>query len=428
MLQCMAGKLSALFMHIALSSSPRFRIPLASTEVVLLFVRVHTRAVNRAAELDVERAIAHAEKILKHHGLWWSSSSKYILINILQDDLVAWHENSSDFGAADAAGLVGSRLRKLHALMHACWSNTSVLLRTVAFSAEPPQSSHFRGKGANVWHQSILLSTRFYIQRPGHTSMFFDYNHLAHGRADLSSRIEPEGDTTDLDFAYADSLLGILTRMKSCHPCAERQHTALRDEEHHAKTFADTKHSNRWVKIFSPATTDQLRCGERVCIGVVQLLSDEAAFRQAFSRFHNDHVNGLTLAKLERRGQKAYVTNIFQDGTVSCFFGRFDLTVLRFPIEAVAMQVQLGSFDYNFFQTGSNPHETGVRFQTEWNGLPGVVQCLLPLSSSVPVLIGLSPRNEEQQRSFPHQFFWPTSALPTFCFWFFPSVAFKPRA
>ena len=66
----------------------------------------------------------------------------------------------------------------------------------------------------------------------------------------------------------------------------------------------------------------------------VHLLTDEARFRRSFSRFANDKVTGLTPAKLLRRGHEAIITQVFDDGSVSCLFN--DSVKLDFPIESAA--------------------------------------------------------------------------------------------
>ena len=66
----------------------------------------------------------------------------------------------------------------------------------------------------------------------------------------------------------------------------------------------------------------------------VRLLSDEASFREAFSRFQTDEVNFLTPKKLERLGQEAEIVEVYNDATVTCRFedgGHHDV-----PIEALS--------------------------------------------------------------------------------------------
>ena len=52
----------------------------------------------------------------------------------------------------------------------------------------------------------------------------------------------------------------------------------------------------------------------------MRLLSDEASFREAFSRFPNDDINGLSPDKLMRLGQEAQILQTYTDGTVTCRF------------------------------------------------------------------------------------------------------------
>ena len=64
----------------------------------------------------------------------------------------------------------------------------------------------------------------------------------------------------------------------------------------------------------------------------MRLLIDEVSFGEAFSRFPNDEVNGLSPDKLKRLGQEAEILEVYSDGTVTC---RFDDGVRHdMPIEA----------------------------------------------------------------------------------------------
>ena len=66
----------------------------------------------------------------------------------------------------------------------------------------------------------------------------------------------------------------------------------------------------------------------------VRLLSSETLFREAFSRFPNDELNGYSTAKLERLGQEAEILQEYSDRTVTC---RFDDGVRHdMPIEALS--------------------------------------------------------------------------------------------
>lgn len=68
----------------------------------------------------------------------------------------------------------------------------------------------------------------------------------------------------------------------------------------------------------------------------VHLLSDEASFREAFSRFPNDAVNGLSPDKLKRLGQEAEVLQIYEDSTVKV---RFDDGLEHdLPVEALVSE------------------------------------------------------------------------------------------
>ena len=64
----------------------------------------------------------------------------------------------------------------------------------------------------------------------------------------------------------------------------------------------------------------------------MRLLIDEMSFKEAFSRFPNDGLNGLSPDKLKRLGQEAEILNVYDDGTVTC---RFDDGVQHdMPIKA----------------------------------------------------------------------------------------------
>ena len=65
----------------------------------------------------------------------------------------------------------------------------------------------------------------------------------------------------------------------------------------------------------------------------VRLLSDEALFREAFLRFPNDELNGLSPAKLERLGWKAEVLEKYADRTLTFRFE--DGVQLDMPSEAI---------------------------------------------------------------------------------------------
>ena len=68
----------------------------------------------------------------------------------------------------------------------------------------------------------------------------------------------------------------------------------------------------------------------------VHLLSDEASFREAFSRFPNDAVNGLSPDKLKRLGQEAEVLQTYDDSTVKV---RFDDGLEHdLPVEALVSE------------------------------------------------------------------------------------------
>ena len=74
--------------------------------------------------------------------------------------------------------------------------------------------------------------------------------------------------------------------------------------------------------------------GRKIAIGSrLRLLSDEALFREAFSRFLTDEVNGLSPDKMKRLGQAAVILSTYDDFTVTC---RFDDGVVHdMPIEAL---------------------------------------------------------------------------------------------
>ena len=61
-------------------------------------------------------------------------------------------------------------------------------------------------------------------------------------------------------------------------------------------------------------------CIELVPGSRVRVLSDKVSFQEAFLRFRNDEVNGLSPAKLEQLGQEADIINTFSDGTATCEF------------------------------------------------------------------------------------------------------------
>ena len=64
----------------------------------------------------------------------------------------------------------------------------------------------------------------------------------------------------------------------------------------------------------------------------MRLLIDEMSFKEAFSRFPNDGLNGLSPDKLKRLGQEAEILEVYDDATVTC---RFDDGVQHdMPIEA----------------------------------------------------------------------------------------------
>ena len=90
----------------------------------------------------------------------------------------------------------------------------------------------------------------------------------------------------------------------------------------------------------------------------MRLLGDEASFRDAFSRFGpNDKQNGLTLEKLARRGQEAYIQAAYSDGTVTVRFDdglEYDVPIeaveARAPTKAPPEIVEFGSSDGQFLQ------------------------------------------------------------------------------
>ena len=65
----------------------------------------------------------------------------------------------------------------------------------------------------------------------------------------------------------------------------------------------------------------------------MRLLSGETAFMEAFSRFPNDALNGLSPAKMKRLGQAGEILRTHSDGTVSCRFDDGDQHA--FPVEAL---------------------------------------------------------------------------------------------
>ena len=64
----------------------------------------------------------------------------------------------------------------------------------------------------------------------------------------------------------------------------------------------------------------------------MRLLIDEMSFKEAFSQFPNDGLNGLSPDKLKRLGQEAEILEVYDDATVTC---RFDDGVQHdMPLEA----------------------------------------------------------------------------------------------
>ena len=67
----------------------------------------------------------------------------------------------------------------------------------------------------------------------------------------------------------------------------------------------------------------------------VRLLSDEQLFRESFSRFPNDEVNGFSPDKLQRLGHEAEILQTYTDRTATC---RFDDGVRHdMPVEAFTL-------------------------------------------------------------------------------------------
>ena len=76
-----------------------------------------------------------------------------------------------------------------------------------------------------------------------------------------------------------------------------------------------------------PSTHPKIALGSRM-----RLLIDEVSFKDAFSRFPNDKLNGLSPDKLKRLGHEAEILDVYTDGTVTC---RFDDGVQHdMPVEA----------------------------------------------------------------------------------------------
>ena len=65
----------------------------------------------------------------------------------------------------------------------------------------------------------------------------------------------------------------------------------------------------------------------------VRLLSDEVSFMEAFQRFPDDELNGISPVKLERLGQEAIILASYHDNTVTCRFD--DGAQHDMPIEAI---------------------------------------------------------------------------------------------
>ena len=72
----------------------------------------------------------------------------------------------------------------------------------------------------------------------------------------------------------------------------------------------------------------------------VRVLGDETSFREAFSHFPNDELNGISPAKLERLGQEAVILNTFVDNTVTCRFD--DGAQYDMPANAFALLSETG--------------------------------------------------------------------------------------
>lgn len=84
-----------------------------------------------------------------------------------------------------------------------------------------------------------------------------------------------------------------------------------------------------------------------VLSGQVRLLSDSIAYRNSFSRFEGDRLNGWIPDKAGYCGQVGEVINVFGDQTVTI---RFDDGVqLDFPFESIAEQISV--------RTGPKPAE-----------------------------------------------------------------------
>ena len=90
-----------------------------------------------------------------------------------------------------------------------------------------------------------------------------------------------------------------------------------------------------WRTFVAAIVLPSLVTGVEIALGSrVRLLSDEASFREAFLRFPNDAVNGLSPEKLKRLGQEAEILAVYLDGTVGC---KFDDGVQHdVPVEALS--------------------------------------------------------------------------------------------
>ena len=101
----------------------------------------------------------------------------------------------------------------------------------------------------------------------------------------------------------------------------------------------------------------------------IHVLSDETSFREAFLRFPNDELNGISPAKLERLGQEAVILNAYSDYTVTCRFD--DGAQYDMPADALA----------RFSEADSEGHEAdSKRDQSRTGTLP---QCIARLSLDV---------------------------------------------
>lgn len=84
--------------------------------------------------------------------------------------------------------------------------------------------------------------------------------------------------------------------------------------------------------------------------GVVKFVQDAQEFKKAFSRFEGDKLNGWSKEKEDRRVQKATVTTVFKDQTVTARFD--DGKTFDFPFEAIAEQISVHVVERKSIKTG----------------------------------------------------------------------------